>query len=95
MNRRSLAIARAMNRKALEAYARLGITPDVVEVRDWGDLRRTQPGEVLLPRRFQAECGDWSGIKRHQRLGEPVCGACRAFKATQNRAGTGTRRAAA
>lgn len=95
MNRREQALARSMNRLALEHYARLGITPRVAEVRDWGDLRRTYPNEKLLPKRMPAECGTASGYYRHRRRDEPACAACKEAYMVQRRNGGGRRKAAA
>ena len=69
--------AQAHNRAALHAYARLGITPKVVEYRDWGNLNRKIPGEQLLPKRWPAECGTEAGYAKHLRKGQQPCEACR------------------
>jgi hypothetical protein len=37
------------------------------------------------PRKDAAQCGTKSGHKRHQRLGEPACGPCKAAKADYDR----------
>ena len=70
-------LADMQNRRAMELFAELGRTPKVVEVRDWGDLRFKRPGEVLLPKQFEVECGTESGFKRHHRNGEKACEACK------------------
>jgi hypothetical protein len=90
MNRRQLAQAKAMNRKALEAYAKLGRpAPNCVEIRDWGPLDRTLPNEKLLPKRHQIECGTHAGLKQHRRLKEKPCRACLEFRNIANRKGGG------
>jgi hypothetical protein len=70
-----------MNRRAMQLFAALGRTPTVVDYRDWGDLRRTLPGETLLPKRSDAECGTDSGYRAHIRTSEPACAACKAAHA--------------
>lgn len=69
-------LAEAQNRRAMQLFAELGRTPRVAPIRDWGDLRCKIPGEVLLPKRFEAECGTESGYKRHRQSGERPCASC-------------------
>lgn len=69
--------AERMNRLALQLFEALGRNVNCVPVRDWGDLRRTYPGEVLLPKRFPVECGTESGYTAHRRKGEEPCGRCK------------------
>ena len=70
-------LAEAQNRRAMQLFAELGRTPKVAPIRDWGDLRRKQPGEMLLPKRFPVECGTESGYKAHLRADEVPCMSCR------------------
>lgn len=66
-----------MNRVALRLFADLGRNVNCAPLRDWGDLRRTYPGEVLLPKRFPVECGTESGYTTHRRKGEEPCNRCK------------------
>lgn len=66
--------AEEQNRRAIEAYERLGgEVPKFGPARDWGDLRKTLPGEALLDDR--PPCGTTAGYSRHKRVGEscPQC----------------------
>lgn len=94
MTQQRRSAADGMNRRAMRLFAALGRTPAVVDYRDWGDLRRTLPGETLLPRRLPAECGTEAGHSRHWRAGEPVCAACRRAHTEHVREWKARRRAA-